>query len=119
MLKVVHRNGVVHQNGVEWYLMPALLHSPDGRIKKRQRFALVDSADIVLVIRGVMAFTEGRDSRRRDAVLEAWAEAKLERASSACRRAGGVKVAARHLLAEPRSEGNEETWNLLVSKFPS
>ena len=25
-----------------WYLMPALLHSPDGRIKRRQRFALVE-----------------------------------------------------------------------------
>ena len=24
-----------------WYLIPALLHSPDGRIKKRQTFALV------------------------------------------------------------------------------
>ena len=24
-----------------WYLIPALLHSPDGRIKRRQTFALV------------------------------------------------------------------------------
>ena len=28
-------------------------------------------------------------------------------------------MAARNLLAEPRSNGNEETWNTLVSKFPS
>ena len=31
-----------------WYLMPALLHSPDGRIKRQHRFALVESGDIVL-----------------------------------------------------------------------
>ncbi|CAN0518077.1 unnamed protein product, partial [Laminaria digitata] len=29
-----------------------------------------------------------------------------------------VKVAARNLLAEPRSAGNEETWKTLVAKFP-
>ena len=30
-----------------WYLMSALLHSPDGRIKRRKRLALVDSGDRV------------------------------------------------------------------------
>ena len=30
-----------------WYLIPALLQSPDGRIKRRQRFALVESGDIL------------------------------------------------------------------------
>ena len=85
-----------------WYLMPGLLHSSDGRIKKRQRFALVESGDIVLLRPWLMAFTRGRDSRPRDDALEASEEAKLERASSACHNAGGVKVAARNLLAEPR-----------------
>ena len=42
----------------------------------------------------------------------------FERASSSCSHAGGVKVAARNLLAEPQSAGNE-TWNTLVVKFPS
>ena len=82
-----------------WYLMPALLYSPDGRIKRRQRFALVESGDIVLLLPWVMAFTRGGDSRPRDAAHEASEEAKLERASSACRDAGGVKVVARNLLA--------------------
>ena len=82
-----------------WYLMPALLHSPDGRIKKRQRLALVLSGDIALLLPWPMAFTKGREPR--DAALEASEEAKLERASSACPHAGGVKVAARNLLAEP------------------
>ena len=31
-------------------IMPALLHSPDGRIKRRQRVALVESRDIVLLL---------------------------------------------------------------------
>ena len=92
-----------------WYLMPALLHSPDCKIKKRQRFALVESGDIVLVLPWLMVFTRGRDSRPRDAALEPSKEANLERASSVCRHAGGVKVAARNLLAEPRSEGTEDT----------
>ena len=67
----------------------------------------------------LMAFIRGGDSRPRDAAQEASEEAKLERASSACRHAGGVKVAARDLLAEPRSPGTEETWSTLVSKSPS
>ena len=66
-----------------------------------------------------MAFTRGGDSRQRDAAQEASEEEKLERASSLCSQAGGIKVAARNLLAEPRSVGNEETWNKMVAKFPS
>ena len=33
-----------------WCLMRALLCSPDGRIKSRQRFALVESGSIVLLL---------------------------------------------------------------------
>ena len=33
-----------------WYLMLALLHSPAGRIKRRRRFAQVESGDIVLLL---------------------------------------------------------------------
>ena len=73
----------------------------------------------MLLLPWLMAFTRGGDSRPRDAAHEASEEAKLERASSACRHAGGVKVAARNLLAEPRSPGTEETWSTLVSEFPS
>ena len=94
--------------------MPALLHLPDGRIRTRQRFALVESG-----AHGVWR-TPGKGTRGNGMPPEeASAEAKLERASSACRHAEGVKVAARNLLAEPRSEGNEEAYNTLVSKFPS
>ena len=33
-----------------WYLMPILLHSPDGRIKRPTRFAPVESGDTVLLL---------------------------------------------------------------------
>ena len=65
-----------------------------------------------------MTFTRGGDSGQRDATQEASEEEELERTSSACSHAGGVKVAARNLLAEPRSAGNEQTWNTLMAKFP-
>ena len=45
--------------------------------------------------------------------------AKLERAPSACRHAGCVKISIRTLLAEPRSGDKKETWATLVAKFPT
>lgn len=44
-------------------------------------------------------------------------QAKLERASWACRHRGGLKVAACALLAKPCSAGNRERWAMLVAKF--
>ena len=67
---------------------------------------IVDIGDIVLLLPWLVAFTRGGDSRQRDATQQASEEEKLERASSACSHAVGVKVAARKLLAEPRSTGN-------------
>ena len=78
----------------------------------------MESGDIVLLLPWLMAFTRGGDSRQRDAAQEA-SEENLERALSACSHTGWVKVAARNLLAEPRSAGNEETWSTLAAKFPS
>ena len=46
--------------------MSARLHSPDGRIKGRQRSALVEMRDIVLLPPWLMAFTRGGDARQRD-----------------------------------------------------
>lgn len=69
---------------------------------------MVESEDIGLLLPRLMAFTWEGDSRSMDTDLEASDEAKLELASPACRQAGVVRVAARNLLAKPRSEGNEE-----------
>ena len=63
----------------------------------------MESGDIVLLLPSLMAFTGVGDCRQRDAAQEASEEKKLERASSACSHAGGVKVAACNLLIEPRS----------------
>ena len=52
------------------------------------------------------------------ATYEAADVAKYEKALSACRHSGGVSVAARGLLAEPRAPGDEVTWERVKAKFP-
>ena len=91
-----------------WYLMPALLHSPDGRIKGRHGIALVESRDIVLLLPWLIAFTRGGDLRQQDAAQDTSEEVKLERALSAGCHTGGVKVTAHNLLADPRPAGTEQ-----------
>lgn len=44
-------------------------------------------------------------------------KATLNRPSSMSRYAGGVKVAARALLVEPPSAGNDMTWTILAAHF--
>ena len=43
---------------------------------------------------------------------------KFKRASQACRHSGGLKDAARALLAEQPSPGSDATWERLKAKFP-
>ena len=93
-----------------WYLMPALLHSPDGRIKRRQRVASAENGDIIHLLPWRMAFTRKGDSRQRD---------RRTRTGVISVRGRGQSVVAPNVLAEPRPAGNEETWNTLVAKFPS
>ena len=83
--------------------MSALLNSPDDWIKTRQWFALVKSGVIVLQLSWLIAYTRGRDLKRRDDAQEASGEVKLARASSTSRHGGGVKMAASNVLAEQRS----------------
>ena len=65
-----------------------------------------------------MEYTEGTVTRLRGPAREATDAAKFERAASACRHQGGITVAARSLLAEPRAPGNEATWTTMKVKFP-
>ena len=57
----------------------------------------MESGDIMLLLPWLMPFTGG-SSRQRDGPQEA-SDEKLERAILTCSHAGGVKVAARNLLA--------------------
>ena len=57
-------------------------------------------------------------TRFRGPAHEATDAAKYERAASACRHQGGITVAARGLLAEPRGLGNGPTWTIVKVKFP-
>ena len=101
-----------------WYILPALLHSQDGRVKRRERFASVERGDITLFLPWMMEYTRRASARRSDPAPELTVEAKFKRASSACRHPGGVTVAARSLLAEPRASSNEVTWEQVRAKFP-
>ena len=53
-----------------WYLMPALLHSPDERVKRRQRFTSVESGDTLLPLSRLMAYPRRGDSKQRDAAYK-------------------------------------------------
>lgn len=66
----------------------------------------------------LMEYTKGRRPRSRGAVQEDTPDDKYKRASQACRHSGGVKDAARALLAEQPSPGNDATWERLRAKFP-
>ena len=44
------------------YLMPALIHSPDGQTKTRQRFTLVESGDIVALLPRLTPGERSRDN---------------------------------------------------------
>ena len=101
-----------------WYIVPALLHSQDSRVKRRERFAKVERGDITLILPCLMDFTSPASTRHRGPTYEATDAAKYERASSACRHSGGASVAARSLLAEPRAPGDEVTWGRVKDKFP-
>ena len=65
-----------------------------------------------------MGYTHQASARRSNPAHDATGEAKFKRASSACRHRGGVTIAARSLLAEPRAPGSEATWERVKAKFP-
>lgn len=62
------------------------LHSPDGRIKRRQRIEFVESGDIVLLLllSWLMAYARRGDTGPNNPAYNTSKEAKRYRASSAC-----------------------------------
>ena len=40
-----------------WYILPALLHSQGGRVKRRERFASVERGDVTLLLPWLMGYT--------------------------------------------------------------
>ena len=91
-----------------WYILPALPHSQDGRMKQRKRFASTERGDLTLFLPWLMEYTHRTSTRQIGQAREETDADMFKRASSACRRRGGVTVAARSLLAEPRAPANEE-----------
>ena len=73
-----------------WYILPALLHSQDGRVKRRESLASVERGGITLLLPRQMGYTRRASARRSDPAHEATDEAKFKKASSACRHPGRV-----------------------------
>lgn len=96
-----------------WHIISALLHSPEGRIKRRQRFTLMDSGDMVTLLPCLIVYTRREDTRPPDASQKA----SDGRAPLACRPVAGANAAARTLPEILHSAGNEGAWITLVVKF--
>ena len=58
-----------------WHAMQTL-HSPDGRVKRRQRFALGENGDIVLLLPWLMVYTKRRNTRLKGVAQQYSEEAK-------------------------------------------
>ena len=101
-----------------WYILPALLQSQDGRMSRTARFKSAERGDLTTILPWLVEYTEGTATCLRGPACEATEAAKFERDSSAGRHQGGITVAARGLLAEPRAPGNEATWTTLKVRFP-
>ena len=76
-----------------WYILPALLHSQDGRMIRTERFKSAERGDLTTILPWVVEYTEGTVTRFRGPAHEATGAAKVERASSSCRHQGAITVA--------------------------
>jgi len=101
-----------------WYILPGLLHSFDGRVTRKEHYQALRRGDISSILPWLMEYTKAARTRNRGPTQEETQEDKFKRAAQACRHSGGVKDAARTLLAEQRSPGNDDTWERLKAKFP-
>lgn len=59
-----------------WYILPALLHSHDGQVKRRERFASVERRGIALFLSWVTGYSCLASAWRGDPFHEAMDEAK-------------------------------------------
>lgn len=64
------------------------LHSPDGRIKSRQRLALVEGVDVILLPPWLIDYTWRGSTRPTNAAQEAFAQSKHGRRQRVALRAG-------------------------------
>lgn len=94
-----------------------LLYSPDGRVKRRQRFALVEIGDIVLLLLWLIACTRRGETQDRGVPPK-----KIRRRLSTTVRRKRVDTRDWAMRALPwltrASAGNEEALTNLVAKLP-
>ena len=61
-----------------WCILPALLHSQDGQVKRRARFASAERGDITLLFPWLMAYTRRASARGSNPAHETTDEAKFK-----------------------------------------
>ena len=92
-----------------WYFLPGLLHSFDGGVTRKGRYEALKRGDVSSLFPWLIEYTKVWRPRSRGAAQQPTPDDKYKRASQACRHSGGVKDAARALLAEQPSPGNDAT----------
>jgi hypothetical protein len=99
------------------YLLPSLLYSSDGRLRRQQRVGLLARGDLGTLVQWqiqyarVRASTVQSDDPPSDAALQA-------AAAAATAYAGGVHKGAQLLTGEERTPRTITTFELLVRKHP-
>ena len=88
-------------------------------MSRTERVKSAERGDLTTILPWLVDYTEGAATRLPGPAPEETDPAKFERAASACRHQGGITVAARGLLAEPRAPGNYATWTTVKAKFPA
>lgn len=101
-----------------WCILPALLHSQDGRTIRTARFKSSERRDLATILPWLMECTEDTAARLQGPARGATEAAKCEGTPSACRHQRRISLAARDRLVEPRVLGNETTMTIVQVKFP-
>ena len=65
-----------------WHILPALLNSLHGRLKRRQRFSLVESSDVILFLSWLMTYIRRGNTRPSNCAHETSEAISMARVTS-------------------------------------
>ena len=87
-------------------------------MSRTARFKSAERGGPTTILSWLMEYAEVKTKRLRGSARKATDAAKSERTAPVCRHQGGIAVAARSLIAEPRAPGNEATWTVVKAESP-
>lgn len=102
-----------------WYIVPALFKEPNGRIKRRQRFMLTESGEYSPRAPVSDGVNEERGFEAAGCRPRRFGEMSSRTGAVSVSHSGGVRTAARTVLEDSCSGGNEGTWAMMEVKLPS